>query len=175
MLLTRLFWPSWAIFCFVLAQVVAANVVQDENALPGTTSWQLSNPASNREIEGYASLTSVNKGGQISLFVNTTDPNYTITVFRMGWYGGTGARQVFGPIQRAGTNQVTPAPDPATGLIECAWTNPYVLNVPASWVSGVYLAKLTAVPSGKDVYIIFVVRDDARSSSYLFQCSVTTY
>jgi hypothetical protein len=42
------------------------------------------------------------------------------------------------------------------------------------WVSGVYVAKLTA-GSGKQSYIIFVVRDDARSSPYLVQSSVTTY
>src|SRR3984893_8173149 len=139
MLLTRLFWPSWTIFCVALAQVVAANVVQDENALPGTTSWQLSKPASNREIDGYASLTSVNKGGQISLFVNTADANYTIDVFRMGWYGGTGGREGLRPVQLSGVSQVIPVPNATTGLAECNWTNPYVLNVPNTWVSGVYL------------------------------------
>src|ERR1700730_7272930 len=172
---TRLFWPPRTIFFLVLAQVVAGNVIQDENILSGTTSWQLSNPASNREIEGYASLTSVNKGGEISLFVSTEDANYTIDVYRMGWYGGAGARQVFGPLQLAGTNQVTPIPDPATGLIECNWINPYVLNVPTTWVSGVYLAKLTGQTSGKQAYVTFVVRDDGRASPFLFQCSVTTY
>jgi hypothetical protein len=73
-----------------------------------------------------------------------------------------------------------PEPDPATGLIECNWVpsfeltvaNPYDLT---DWVSGIYLAKLTGVPSGKQSYIIFVVRDDMRPSDFLFQSSVTTY
>jgi N,N-dimethylformamidase beta subunit-like protein/uncharacterized protein DUF642 len=173
---SRLFSYSVVALCSLgFSAFVTANPVQDENALTGTTSWQLSNPATSREIEGYASLTSVNKGGQISLFVNTADANFTIDVFRMGWYAGTGARQVLGPVQLAGTNQIMPVPNPVTGLNECNWINPYVLTVPNSWVSGVYLAKLTGLTSGKQAYIIFVVRDDSRSSSFLFQCSVTTY
>jgi hypothetical protein len=136
--------------------------------------------ALNREIEGYASLTSVNRGGQINLFVNTSDPSYTIDVYRMGWYKGLGARKVAGPIQRTGVSQATPALDMDTGFLECAWVSPYTLSVPnnpadpTDWASGVYLAKLTA-SGGKQSYIIFVVRDDARASDFLYQSSFTTY
>jgi hypothetical protein len=73
------------------------NRIQQENPQPGTVAWQLTNPAENRQIEGYASLTSVPVGGNISLFVSTSDPLFTLTVFRMGWYGGTGGRRVMGP------------------------------------------------------------------------------
>ena len=41
-----------------------------------------------REIEGYASQASVNRGESIELFVNGTDPNYSIEIYRIGWYGG---------------------------------------------------------------------------------------
>ena len=86
-----------------------------------------------------------------------------------------GAREVLGPILLPGLRQVTPIPDPDTGLAECNWTASYVLAVPSSWVSGVYLAKLTGQITGKQSYIIFTVRDDARASAILFQNSVTTY
>src|ERR1700730_15162714 len=99
-------------WCLFQPPSVFCNAIQDENALPGTTSWQLSNPATHREIEGYASLTSVNQGRQIRLFVNTTETNYAIDIFRMGWYGGNGGREVFGPVIRGGTKQVTPTADP---------------------------------------------------------------
>lgn len=136
--------------------------------------------ALNHEIEGYASLTSVNRGGQIDLFVNTSDPTYTIDIYRMGWYGGLGARKVAGPITRTGVAQAMPTHDPSTGFLECAWVSPYTLTVPnnpsdpTDWASGVYLAKLTG-SSGKQSYIIFVVRDDGRASDFLYQSSVTTY
>jgi hypothetical protein len=83
-------------------------------------------------------------------------------------------------ISRTGILQTTPAPDPDTGLTECNWTNPYTLTIPYSasdptlWASGVYLVKLTA-SSGKQSYIVFIVRDDARVADYLFQSSATTF
>ncbi|MEK0189106.1 hypothetical protein WMG39_30300, partial [Microcoleus anatoxicus PTRS2] len=73
---------------------IATNSTILENQKPGTTDWELTNPAIKREIEGYASLTSVNRGESIKLFVNTNDPNYTIDIFRMGWYNGLGGRRM---------------------------------------------------------------------------------
>ena len=73
---------------------VAANPTARENQKPGTADWELENPATKREIEGYASLTSVNVGGEIKLFVNTKEPNYTIEIFRTGWYDGLGGRRM---------------------------------------------------------------------------------
>jgi len=157
------------------------NPILVENLKQGTKDWKLTNPATNQEIEGYASLTSVNRGGEIKLFVNTKEPNYTIEIFRMGWYGGAGARQIIPPITRAGIAQPPPIVDEDTGLIECNWQSPYVLKIGGNsnnstdWISGFYLAKLTASQSGKQSYIIFVVRDDRRRSDILFQSSVTTY
>ena len=40
--------------------------------------------ADNRQIEGYASFTSVPVGGNIDLFVNTKDASYTLTRFSHG-------------------------------------------------------------------------------------------
>src|SRR5262245_28394591 len=79
------------------SSALVLNPIQRENRQPGTTAWQLTNPADARQIEGYASLTSVPVGGDISLFVNTQDRTYSLTVFRTGWYGGTGGRKVLGP------------------------------------------------------------------------------
>ena len=66
----------------------ASTPIELENARTGSATWQLTNPAEYGEIEGYASLTSVNRGKAIKLFVNTQEPFYTIEIYRMGWYGG---------------------------------------------------------------------------------------
>ncbi len=162
------------------------SVIQRENAKTAddgvTDQWEIAgrNYASNHEIEGYASATSVNRGESIRLYVNTVDPEYTISIYRIGWYGGKGARLVAGPIRRTGVRQPEPSFDAENKLVECDWTDPYVLHVPGNandptdWASGFYLAKLTA-SGGKQSYIIFVVRDDASHSALLFQSSVTTY
>jgi hypothetical protein len=153
--------------------------IKTENAKPGSADWQLTDLATNREIEGFASATSVDRGQDISIYVNTAEPTYTMQVYRMGWYAGAGAREMTPPIVRSGTVQPMPAPDPQTGLLECHWTDPYVLHIPKSsdptdWASGVYLVKLTAGVSGKQRFVMFVVRDDERSSDLLFQLGVNT-
>ncbi|MDM9382925.1 hypothetical protein QUB80_19715 [Chlorogloeopsis sp. ULAP01] len=164
-----------------IPKIQQSNPIIVENIKPGTTNWQLTNPATQKEIEGYASLTSVNRGEKIKFFVNTKEPSYTIEIFRMGWYGGAGGRQMAPAIARKAVKQPPPIVDKATGLIECDWLDPYVLKIsssqndPTIWASGIYLAKLTASISGKQSYIIFVVRDDSRPSDILFQSSVTTY
>jgi len=167
----------------VAANIVTAvdNPIAMENLKEGAMDWELTDPANKNEIEGYASDTSINRGEQISFYVNTADPTYTLEVFRLGWYSGKGARRMMGAVTLPGIKQPLPQPDPTTGLIECRWTNPYVLAVPympgdpTDWASGVYLTKLTGSVSGKQSYIIFVVRDDARVSNHLFQSSVTTF
>lgn len=162
----------------------AASIVALENARQGTSAWQLVNPALNNEIEGYASLTSVNRGGDIDFFINTSAPSYNVEIYRMGYYGGAGARLMrsFTGIAR----QAQPLPClNQDNVIECDWNASLRLRIPdaesdpraeAYWPSGIYLARLiTNTTPVKDSYIIFVVRDDARAATYVQQLPVSTY
>jgi len=180
---------TWSVLIAVevLAPALAAgaesshNLIQLENERRGTAAWVLTTPARRGEIEGYASAPSVNQGHTIRLYVNTTAPTYRLNVYRMGWYGGLGAREVLAASQHLGRRQPEPYREPDTGLIECRWENPIELTIPGRtsqeepWPSGYYLAKLTAEPTGEQSYILFVVREDARPSIYLVQSSVTTF
>jgi hypothetical protein len=162
-----------ALACLRPVPAVAANSIQVENAKAGSAEWMLTNPGyASSVIEGYASLTSVNRGGQILLFVNTRESRYTIDIFRMGYYGGLGGRRMLSSISRTAVVQPACPEDPGTGLIECIWIDPYVLNIPRTadptdWMSGIYLVKLTAGTSGRQQYIIFTVRDDTRFSDLI--------
>ena len=169
-------WWCWVIvFVFLSASVYGDNPIQIENREKGTTDWQLTNPAVNGEIEGYASAMSVNLGERIKLLVNTAEVSYQIELFRFGYYHGQGGRKMLGPIIRRGKAQPLPVPDPNTGLSECDWMEPYTLTIAPDWTSGIYLVKLTARASRREAYIIFVVRDDARPADFLYQASVTTW
>lgn len=187
----RLSWDTLFV-CFVIVELSSPPLtlgspleqyspISIENQKAGTADWVITKPARHQEIEGYASATSVNRGEAIHLFVNTAAPSYRLSIYRMGWYGGLGARQMLGPISRLGQQQPAPYRDQATGLIECRWENPFVLTIPSNeqdstdWLSGYYLVKLTAEPTGEESYILFVVRDDQRPSTYLVQSSVTTF
>src|SRR5262245_51665270 len=151
----RLLWDTLC-GCLAVLQVLSPGLasgspaeqqspISIENQKAGTTDWIITRPAGHHEIEGYASATSVNRGETIRLFVNTTAPSYRLTVYRMGWYGGLGARQVLGPISRPGRQQPEPYRDQATGLAECHWENPFLLTIPSDeqystdWLSGYYL------------------------------------
>ena len=71
-------------------EVAWASPVQAENALPGTSSW---NAPSNNYSFVYASQIGIAPGDELDFHVSTTY-RYRLEIFRMGWYGGAGARLV---------------------------------------------------------------------------------
>ncbi|MFO0724111.1 MAG: DUF6605 domain-containing protein [Myxococcota bacterium] len=155
-----------------------SDFIAKENARAGDPGWVITQ-AADREIEGYASSTSVGQGQTLELFVSTPAPRFRLEIFRMGWYGGAGARRVASS-EHPGGLQIAVERDPDSGLLEAQWSPSVHLQLPPAdaddpWVSGMYLAKLTAIPDGYQRYIPFVVRDDARSSDLLFQSSVNTF
>lgn len=158
------------------------NPVVEENQQPGTNKWRLKEWSGyswsddvSRQVQGYASATSVNKGQQINFHV-TVNPvqQYNVEVYRMGWYDGLGGRllESIGPL--TGATQPAPTLDNTTGLVDCNWSVSYTLDIPDSWTSGIYLAVLTNEQKYQS-YVIFVVRDDARVADLLYQQPVTTY
>jgi hypothetical protein len=158
-----------------------ATRVADENARPGTADWQLTYvrfdaKAKFRQslIEGYCTRTTVAAGETIGFCVSTDPASaFTIDLFRLGYYGGLGARRVatLGPFDGK------PLPTPPVGemrLRECKWEPCHTLTVPKDWPSGVYLGKLSAAKHRYQSYVTFVVRED-RPADVLFQCSTNTW
>lgn len=159
---------------------MSTNLIARENAQVGTSAWQLEHPATRHEIEGYASLTSVDRNdlAGIDFFVSTVAAEpFSYEVFRMGWYGGAGARLVHGPVTLPAFPQPVPPRDPHFGTFDCDWQVSFSLTSSAfsDWVTGVYLVKLSGAISGQQSYCIFVLRDDASGADYVFQSSVSTY
>lgn len=160
-------------------------LVRDENAKPGALDWQLTRVKVDKDgfrspaIEGYCSRQSVKAGDSIDVFVSTNPiRGFRLELFRMGYYGGSGARKVaeYGPF--AGVNQPTPTPG-EKNIHECQWEKTTTITVPADWVSGVYVGRLTTTPQGEldpywQSYITFIVTDD-RPADILFQCSDNTW
>ncbi len=161
--------------CLMAPFAHAANAIQTDNALPGDWDWYIESLAQNGEIEGYTNLPGYKTGQTIKFHISTSAPNYKLTIYRVGWYNGVGARRVTDPVTRKGLLQAVPPPDPATGLVDAGWKSTYSLKVPTTWTSGFYLAKLEAVPSGLQRYIPFVVRNTTQPATYLFQSPVNTW
>ena len=111
--------------------------------------------------------------------ISTNPPRpFTVEIFRMGYYGGKGARlmRTLGPFQ--GEAQPVPAPG-AKNLHECRWKTSTQLTIPEDWPSGVYLGRLSTIAERDDLpywqsYVVFIVKDD-RPADVLFQCSDNTW
>jgi len=157
------------------------DLIPTENGKRGTRDWLLTrtriDPATKYRcpwVEGYCSHTSVRAGETLTFHVSTNPPSpFTVDVYRLGYYGGAGGRLV----KRLGPFKGATQPDPPVGpkrLRDCQWEPCASLKIPADWLSGVYLGKLTAEREGLQSYVIFIVRDDRRAD-FMFQCSDTTW
>lgn len=150
------------------------NPIVVENAQPGDA-WDISKGAKPGELEGYAGQVSVQHGEVIEIHARADAP-HTLTweAFRMGYYGGAGGRRVAsgGPVQVG--PQATPATDPKTGRVECAWPTTFRVQTQPDWTSGVYLVRLTR-DDGLQRHVIVVVRADERKGVAVVQASVTTW
>ena len=99
----------------------------------------------------------------------------TIDIYRLGYYGGLGARYK-GTVNATGITQSACLFISATRLVDCGnWTESASWHVPDTAVSGIYIAKLKRTDTGGASHIVFVVRDDASHSDLLFQTSDTTW
>ena len=156
------------------------NKIRAENARPGTpaTEWAITG-AGDASIQGFSTDISVNRGGTVRFKIQTDAAAYRLDVYRMGYYGGAGARAVATVLPSAALPQIQPPPavDPATGLIDYGtWAVSASWDVPADATSGIYFAKLVRTDGvGGASHVYFVVRDDAGRSAVLFQTADTTW
>ena len=137
--------------------------------------WDI-NGSGDSSIQGFATDISVNKGGTIRFKIKT-NANYRLDIYRLGYYGGSGARLVAGNVSHSlPQNQPNPITNSSTGLIDCGnWAESASWTVPTDATSGVYIAKLIRTDTLGASHIAFVVRDDSSTSDLIFQTSDTTW
>ncbi len=153
-------------------------------------------------LQGFAREFSVSKDAvdaaarTIHFAIATDAINYHLDIYRMGYYGGHGARFIQSIVPPAGpanwdsandrpqacdpTDPTTPNKDSAlqpTGLIDCAnWATTAQWVVDPWLTSGIYFAKVIrdSDPT-KASHIFFVVRHDNSNAGVLFQTSDSTW
>ncbi len=167
----------------------ATNKIVAENALAGAPAaqWDVQG-AGDLTLQGFTTQLSVAPGEKVDFKIDdrsataTTNPaSYGIDVYRLGYYGGAGARLVGSIAPSNITQPVQPActltdPDGAR-LLDCGnWAVTASWQVPTDAVSGIYIARPTrTVDATKASHIAFVVRDDTGRSDILVQTSDTTW
>ena len=158
------------------------NEIVAENCLPGNppSEWDVSG-AGDANIQGYATDISINQGGTVHFKIDTNSPNYHIDIYRIGYYGGDGARKITTISPSASLPQTQPAclfdGTNNVNLLDCGnWTESASWAVPAAATSGIYIAKLVRDDATAGAsHITFIVRDDDGASDLLFQTSDTTW
>jgi hypothetical protein len=161
-------------------RILLANQIIVENQLPGTPQsvWGVAG-AGDTTLQGFATDISVDHGQTVNFKINdSTNAPYHIDVYRMGYYGGMGARLVTTISSSSVLRQVQPAPlnDFATGLVDAGnWAVSASWAVPTAATSGIYFARLTRDDTAGASLVYFVVRDDEGASDLLFQTSDTTW
>ena len=158
------------------------NPIVCENSNPGNppSEWDVSG-AGDASIQGFTTDISVNLGETVRFKIDTPSTDYRLDIYRMGYYGGNGARKVetVQPSAALPQNQPSCLSDSTTGLIDCGnWAESASWSVPSDATSGIYFAKAVREDGanvGKASHIVFVVRDDAGNADLLFQTSDTTW
>jgi PKD repeat protein len=159
-------------------------VVQENNCKgEGSSEWLFHNY--DEGIAGFATQTSFNLGQSVPLKIARDTPTaggtkVNIDVYRMGYYGGEGARLVHSATDvSVGNNFKCNAPNTVTGELSCSnWSVTHTIPASSLPASGVYVAKLTTAGSNPiDNQIVFVVRDDSATvkSKILFVLPTADY
>jgi hypothetical protein len=160
--------------------VPSPNPIVLENQKTGTpmSVWWVDPGEDSTKLEGFTTAMGTDVGGTVQFKIDnlTGNGNYSIAIYRLGYYGGDGARLIT-TLQHSGSSPISqPAPltDPATGLVDAGnWSVTDSWSVPTTAVSGVYFANVT---QGSQVFQIpFIISNPSDSSAILFQTSDETW
>ena len=122
------------------------NPIVVENRLPGhpPTEWDI-NGWGDPTIQGFGHDISINRGETINFKIKTDSDDYRIDIYRLGYYGGLGARRVDTVKPSVELPQAQPdgLRDPDTHLYDCGnWAVSASWRAPPDATSGIYLARL---------------------------------
>ncbi len=83
---------------------VKSSALIAENRLTGTSAWRITNQGTGF-IEGFADYNYAQQGDKVGLYVSTDQRSFDVIAYRMGWYGGSGARQIWRSARITGDDQ----------------------------------------------------------------------
>jgi hypothetical protein len=157
------------------------NSISCENSKAGNPSseWEITGDGSDK-IDGFTTDISTNVGGTVKFKIHA-EADYNLKIYRMGYYGGSGARLI---TTLTPDQVISKANKPSgcqgvaeTGLLSCGtWGVSASWAVPATAVSGIYFAHIERKDNtNEDNHVVFVVRNDSSHSKMIFQTSDTTW
>lgn len=155
-----------------VAATPAAFDVRAENAKPGSDCG-LGRLGYDHAVEGWLDRTSIAPGDPVTLYASTTAASLTVSVFRVGWYGGRGCRLVTTTGPLPGQQQAAPTRTGKTNTVSTSWepTTPFDT---AAWPPGDYLFRLDD-SEGFQTYVPLTVRGPDAGGKVVVVNAVTTW
>ena len=162
----------------------ASDLIEKENRKEGSD-WQLTNVKlagrnqfRTQLIEGYCSHQSIEAGQTLQIMVSTNPPGqFEIEIFRMGYYGGRGARESPSWV-RSKERRSLIRTFSRVAFVSAGGSPAPKLRIPADWPSGVYLGRLTRLPERPTHMpgrVISSLSSASGAADILFQCSDNTW
>ena len=149
------------------ADGVVSRAVVAENAKPGTTRWMISGAPATGMIEGFANVTDASAGQQVTFYVSASAPRFTMTAYRMGYYQGRGARQIWVSPSTMAITQAACTFTPGVNMTSCAnWLPSLTVHLTRAFVPGDYLFKLVGTGNVQS-YVPLTISDPHSHSAYL--------
>ncbi|WP_035798507.1 N,N-dimethylformamidase beta subunit family domain-containing protein [Kitasatospora mediocidica] len=145
-----------------------------EAARPGNPDWRITNAGPDRAIEGWADRVSVLPGEGVALHVSTTAPGFTVSAYRMGWYGGARARLVWKSGALPGSRQPAGTVDKKTRMVSTSWPKSTTVDT-TGWPEGSYLFRLDADGNAGQRYIPLTVRSASTAGKTVIVNAVATW
>jgi hypothetical protein len=153
--------------------------VAQENRNRGTRAWRLPGPPADvggiawGAVRGYVAEPALAPGQQQRIYVSAPGSRtIRIRIFRMGWYRGSGGREVLRSARLRAIRQPPCTHRYATGLTECRWHPTLSFLIPSALPSGVYIAQLRTRQGASDCLFVVLARHPAP---LLAQLPTATY
>jgi hypothetical protein len=159
---------------FLAADGVKSAAIIAENQKPGSSGWVI--PAKhNAGIAGFADHVYASVGQAVTLFVSTAAATFHVEAYRVGYYGGAGARLVWLSARLPGRAQPKCPVTPGVNMVSCDnWAPSVTVAITSAYPQGDYLFKL--VGSGdQQSYVPLTVWDPNGHGAYLFKNDVFTW
>lgn len=156
------------------APALVPSAAGSESARPGNADWAIRDAGHPDAIEGYADRTSVLPGERFGLYVSTTAPGFTVSAYRMGWYGGARARRVWTSDHLPGGRQAAATVDPETRMVRTVWTKTTTVDT-KDWPEGSYLLRLDADGGAGQRYVPVTVRSRSTAGRTVIVNAAATW
>ncbi|MFF5566404.1 N,N-dimethylformamidase beta subunit family domain-containing protein [Streptomyces sp. NPDC012623] len=125
-----------------------------------------------RQIKGFSSSGAVAPGEAIDFHITVDPPQeFSVDIYRIGHYGGEGARKISTGPRISGI--VQPPPLSADRTISCHnWWQSWRLQIPEHWALGAHVAVLTTA-DGYRSHVPFTIRDGRPADLLLLLPDIT--